>query len=211
MSPRRAKAVKGRVGDDPATAMRDHLVDTAERLLSERVVSTITTRDIARAAQVSDGVLYNYFTDKHELLLTALVRRYARVAERFGTDLPEPGTSTVAENLLRYAHATLDLMSQALPAVAGLIHEPTLLHRFIAAIHTQPYGPHLVQGPILDYLRGEQRLGRVGPVVPEAAFAMLFGSTMTLAISVLIGGRARDHVEHDLPSVVEAMMRGLAP
>lgn len=64
MSPRRAKATLGRVGTDPATALREHLVDTAERLLAEKQVGAITTREIARAAGVSDGVLYNYFADK---------------------------------------------------------------------------------------------------------------------------------------------------
>lgn len=211
MSPRRAKALQGRAGDDPATALRDHLIDTAERLIADRVISTITTRDIARTAGVSDGVLYNYFADKNDLLLAAMTRRYARVVERFQADHPEPGSNTVAENLLLYGRSMLELMSQALPVAAGLIHEPALLHGFIAAIHTEPYGPHQVQGPLLAYVRGEQELGRIGPVVPEAVFAMLFGSTMMLAVSILIGGQAREHVEHDLPSVVETMMRGLAP
>ncbi len=31
MSPRRAKGVKGRVGDDPATALRKHLIDVVGR------------------------------------------------------------------------------------------------------------------------------------------------------------------------------------
>jgi AcrR family transcriptional regulator len=203
--------VRGRAGDDPATALRDHLIDTAERLVAERVVTTITTRDIARAAGVSDGVLYNYFADKHDLLLAAMVRRYARVIEAFQGDQPEAGTGTVAENLVRYGRSMLELMTQALPVAAGLIHEPELLHAFIAAIHTERYGPHQVQRPILDYLAAEQRLGRVGPIQPEAAFAMLFGSAMMLAFAILIGGPNREYVEHDLPSVVETMMRGLAP
>jgi AcrR family transcriptional regulator len=204
--------VQGRAGDDPASALRDPHVDTAERHVAERVVSTITTRDIARAAGVSDGVLYNYFADKQELLLAALVRRYARVVEAFQGDQPEPGTGTVAENLLRYGRSMLELMTQALPAAAGLIHEPPLLHQFVAAIHTEPFGPHQVQRPILEYVRAEQRLGRIGPIVPEAVFAMLFGSTIMLALSILMGGgQAREHVEHDLPTVIETMMRGLAP
>ncbi len=94
MSPRRARAVSGLDGD-PATALREHLIDVAERLLSERQVSAITTRDIARTAGVSDGVLYNYFADKNDLLLTALVRRYGRIVARFEADLPQPGTATV--------------------------------------------------------------------------------------------------------------------
>src|SRR5512140_2747206 len=56
MSPRRAKAVVDRVGDDPATALRELLIDAVDRLLAQGSITAITTRDIARAAGVSDGV-----------------------------------------------------------------------------------------------------------------------------------------------------------
>lgn len=69
---------------DPATALREHLVESAGKLLSERQISAITTRDTTLSAGVSDGVLYNYFGDKNELLLAALLRRYQSVVERFG-------------------------------------------------------------------------------------------------------------------------------
>ena len=209
MSPRRAKAVRGRVGDDPAVALRDHLIDTAERLLAERPVTGITTRELARAAEVSDGVLYNYFADKNELLLAALVRRYGRMLSEFLSELPEPGQGTVAANLTRFATRALDLIGQALPAATGLLHEPALLHGFMAAIHTHPFGPHQVQGPIIEYVRAEQRLGRIGPVIPETVFALLFGATMTVAFSTLVGGRNADDAMSDLPAIVETMVRGL--
>src|SRR6266536_1308624 len=110
MSPRRARAVSGLDGD-PATALREHLIDVAERLLSERQVSAITTRDIARTAGVSDGVLYNYFADKNDLLLSGRVRRRAHIIPPFEADLPQPGTPTVEEHLGAHARAMLDLQA----------------------------------------------------------------------------------------------------
>ena len=162
MSPRRAQAVRGRPGQDPGTALREHLVDTAEQLLARRQVSAVTTRDIARAAGVSDGVLYNYFTDKHELIVAALVRRYSGLMTRFDTGLPVPGTGTVEENLAAYAVASLELVAETLPVASGLLSEPDLLHRFIAAIHQEPFGPHRMRQPISDYITAEQRLGTAG-------------------------------------------------
>src|SRR5688572_7785639 len=99
MSPRPAKAVRGRTGDDPATALRDLLIDTAERLIGERPASAITTREIARAAGVSDGVLYNYFADKNDLIITALVRRHTETLRQYDLALPAPGSGSVADNL----------------------------------------------------------------------------------------------------------------
>ncbi len=210
MSPRRARAVASRLGDDPATALREHLIDTAERLLAERHVSAITTRDIARAAEVSDGVLYNYFADKNDLLLSALVRRYGGVLARFGAGLPRPGTATVEENLHTYARALLDLHAHALPIAAGLLTELPLLHRFIDAIHREPFGPHLILEPIADYLTGEERLGRLAAADVEAATTLLFGATIMLALSILMG-RSPEDVAQQLPSIVRTLLRGLGP
>src|SRR5262245_13050623 len=129
MSPRPAKAVRGRIGDDPASALRDLLVETADRLIGERPASAITTREIARAAGVSDGVLYNYFADKNDLIITALLRRHTETLRRYDLALPEPGTATVAENLAACARAAIDLVTGTLPSAGALLSEPALLHR----------------------------------------------------------------------------------
>ncbi len=211
MSPRRAKAISGRAGADPATALREHLVDVAERLLSQRQVASITTRDIARSAGVSDGVLYNYFADKNDLLLAALLRRYQRIVERFGPGLPEPGTATVEENLHAYASAALELGAEAVPLAAGLITEPSLLHRFIEAIHRPPFGPQLLLRPIDEYLAGERRLGRVGQVDPEGGTTLLVGATLLLVLGDLLGGRPQEETVRQLPDLVRTLVQGLRP
>jgi AcrR family transcriptional regulator len=69
MSPRSARALAGREGD-AGVLLREHLLDTADRLLAQGDVATITARALARAADVSDGVLYNHFADKNDVLLT---------------------------------------------------------------------------------------------------------------------------------------------
>jgi AcrR family transcriptional regulator len=211
MSPRRAKAVRGRVGDDPATALREHLIDTAERLLAERQVSTITTRDIARAAGLSDGVLYNYFADKNELLVAAMTRRYAGVLSRFDAGLPEPGSATVEQNLIMYARAALDVIAQTLPIAAGVFSEPVLLRRFIDEIHRQPYGPQRMRQPIADYLEGEKRLGRVGEIDAEAVLSLIIGPAIVLGFTSLITGRTQDELADQIPSIVRTLLHGLKP
>jgi len=53
--------------------LRDYLIDTAARLIAERGTAGLAVRDITRAAQVADGVLYNYFEDKEDLLAHACI------------------------------------------------------------------------------------------------------------------------------------------
>jgi AcrR family transcriptional regulator len=210
MSPRRAKAVGGRVGDDPATALREHLIDVTDGLLSRSPIAAITTRDIARAAEVSDGVLYNYFADKTALILAALVRRYQRLARRFYDALPAAGSATVEENLVAFANGFFELLVEALPTVAGLLTEPVLLHRLLAEIHQGELGPQYMQARLGDYLREEQRLGRLTPGDVTPAATMLMGSVGVLAISSQFAPAANRPDPAGLRPIVATILRGLA-
>jgi AcrR family transcriptional regulator len=182
MSPRRARAVGGRVGDDPATALRQHLIETTEILLGQMPIAAITTRDIARAADVSDGVLYNYFDDKTALVVAALVLRYRRLARRFFEALPEAGSATVEENLVAFAGGLLDLLAEALPTLAGLLTEPVLFHRLFDEIHRDELSPQLMQARLGDYLRAEQELGRLPDADVSPVGALLMGAVMVLVL-----------------------------
>ena len=86
MSPRRASALRG--GD--AQDLRGYLIATAARLIGERGTGALTVRDIAREAQVADGVLYNYFEDKEDLLANALLAHVAAVMGSAPPLLPSP-------------------------------------------------------------------------------------------------------------------------
>lgn len=210
MSPRPAKAVRGRTGDDPAAALRDLLIDTADRLVgAERQASTITTREIARAAGVSDGVLYNYFADKNELIITALVRRHTEALRHYDRALPEPGSGTIAENLTACALAVIEIMVSTLPTVRTLLSEPKLFHRFFDEIHRSPLGPQRVAGPVVEYLQQEQRLGRLGRFDVEPAATLLLGSAMMLGFSSVMAGIPRDQVVGQVPGIVATLLTGL--
>jgi len=211
MSPRPAKAVRGRLGNDPATALRDLLIDTAERLVEQKPAATITTREIARAAGVSDGVLYNYFADKNELIITALVRRHTQTLGRYDVALPSPGTATVDENLAACMLAAIDLVASTVPLAGALLSEPALLHRFFTEVHTHPLGPHRMVGPIAEYLSAEQAAGRLGSFDVDAAGTLLLGSAIMLGFSIVMGGAPREQVAAQVPGIVATLLHGAGP
>jgi AcrR family transcriptional regulator len=212
MSPRRAKAIAGRVGDDPAAALRELLIDAAERLLAQAQISAITTRDIARAAGESDGVLYNYFPGKTDLLLAALLRRYEGILARFESGLPKAGEGTVEGNLAAFARAGLVLQADAFPSLAGLMTEPVLLHRLLDEIHRQPFGPQITEERLTEYLRAEQRLGRIPEDVDAtAATSLLMGAILLLALTGhMTQTAAREGLAGQIHPIVAALIRGLA-
>lgn len=207
---------------DPAVRLREHLVETAASLLAERRASAVTTRDIARAAGVSDGVLYNYFADKNELLVAGLVRRFETVVSAFGGDLPAAGTGSVEDNLLAYVQAMYDLSRDSFPMIAGLVTEPELFARVVDEIHAPGQGILPFLNRIGEYLYGEQQLGRIRADVDlMATLMMLSGScaTLTMRSHLMLGARAFAHGERiddaeahaALHRVVRVLLTGIAP
>jgi AcrR family transcriptional regulator len=208
MSPRRAQAVAGH--EDPAAALREHLLATTARLLADRPPAGLTTREIARAAGVSDGVLYNYFADKDALVLEAMVRRFARLLEDFLSSLPDPGSGLLETNLEEIARAALALHLESLPILGGLVSDADLFRRFMQAIHREEVGGAEITAAVARYLAGEQDLGRMRRVDARAAADLLVGAVAVRAFTTSLGALQRDVLE-SVPGVVAALVQGLEP
>ena len=177
--------------DDSGQNLRDYLIATAARLIDQRGSAGLAVRDIAREAQVADGVLYNYFEDKEDLLVHALLAHVGNVMNSAPQLLPAPGEGTVADNLRAFIDGGIATLLRVTPAFAGLIAQPKVLARFHAMVGGDPaFDPASADGGdaardggpglpdlLTTYLRGEQRLGRVGADVDiDAAAALIVGA-----------------------------------
>ena len=131
MSPRKPAVLRD--GDGDGQNLRDYLITTAARLIDERGSAGLGVRDISREAQVADGVLYNYFEDKEDLLAHALLAHVATVMEGM-PQMPPAGSGTVAENLRLFIDTGLATLARVVPAFAGLISQPKVLKRFHAMV-----------------------------------------------------------------------------
>ena len=65
---------RDKVRDLVVRARREQIVEAATRVFAEKGFHRATKREVARAAGVSEGTIYNYFEDKEALLLTILDR-----------------------------------------------------------------------------------------------------------------------------------------
>ena len=195
MSPRKPAVLRG--GGD-GQDLREYLIATAARLIDERGSAGLSVRDIAREAQVADGVLYNYFEDKEDLLAHALLAHVATVMNA-APRLPPAGTGTVADNLRSFIGTGLATLTRIVPAFAGLISQPNVLKRFHAMVggdaafageaatgddtagrdHDHQAAGHDGDGRaglpaiLASYLYAEQRLGRIGEAADVDAAATL--------------------------------------
>ncbi len=84
-----------RITTEAKAAMRLKIVETAKLLFAERGFEQTTTRDIAQAAEIATGTLFNYFPTKEaivqelvdEALRAAEVRLSEQTSSSAGTDL----------------------------------------------------------------------------------------------------------------------------
>jgi AcrR family transcriptional regulator len=194
-----------------ARQIQERLVTAADALLRERQAEAITSRDIARAASLSDGVLYNYFPDKHELLVTALLRRFEQLLHEFDSDLPRPGDGAIVGGLADLVRRVYELQVAVLPMLANLVSDPPLLHRFMTRMHQPPLGGRRFLRPVADYLATEQRLGRLGSFDPEAAADLLVGAVLMQSLIDVLGTRDDADRAHHLEGIVRTLLTGLAP
>jgi AcrR family transcriptional regulator len=197
MSPRKPAVLR----DGDGQNLRDYLITTAARLIDERGSAGLGVRDIAREAQVADGVLYNYFEDKEDLLAHALLAHVATVMEGM-PQMPPAGTGTVAENLRQFIDIGIGALARVVPAFAGLLAQPKVLKRFHAmvggdaafagdaAAGGEPAGgqaapggeagadrPGGLPGILTAYLRAEQQLGRIHEEADvDAAVTLVVGA-----------------------------------
>lgn len=203
MSPRKAAALRH---NEPELSLRDHLIATAEQIVAADGTAGLTVRAIARRAGVADGVLYNHFADKEELLAVAL-RAHVRTVERGLGDLPAAGESKVEQNLRSYLTYGLALHRAVLPAFVGLLAQPAVLSRFAEADeHGQDWRDRLT-----SYLHAERDLGRLAADAEiDAAAAMLVGICHETVLSALVPHTTPDRADPSVESVVAAVLKGIA-
>src|SRR5215469_6714345 len=126
MSPRKPAVLREQGGEN----LREHLIAAAARLIDQRGTAGLSVRDIAREARVADGVLYNYFADKEDLLAQALLAHVGAVMGSAPQLLPPAGTGTVADNLRVFFEQGVAVLSRVTPAFASLLSQPEVLNRF---------------------------------------------------------------------------------
>jgi AcrR family transcriptional regulator len=124
--------------DDNGQNLREYLIETAARLIDQRGSAGLAVRDIAREAKVADGVLYNYFEDKEDLLVHALLAHVGNIMASAPALLPPPGEGTVAGNLRVFIDGGIATLLRVTPAFAGLMSQPKVLARFHAMVGGDP-------------------------------------------------------------------------
>ncbi|HEY1291801.1 MAG TPA: TetR/AcrR family transcriptional regulator [Chloroflexota bacterium] len=196
---------------DSATT-REAILDAAQRVMHTLGLANTTTREIALAAGLSEAALYKHFDDKTDLFLCVLRERLPDLSAAL-RDLPNRvGQRTVRANLEDLTHAVLAFYRDSAPFAASLFSRPELLARHQEHMRASGGGPHRARDLLADYLRAEQRAGRVAREAnPQVAALLLIGACLQRAfIGSFVG--AADTQQDDarfVKDVVRFVMRAL--
>ena len=157
---------------------RERILAAAREVMRGKGLVRATTKEIARAAGLSEGTLYNHFANKEELFLCTLnelpsgfVSLIRGLRERAGTE-----TVPVRAGAGRAAPRSISTV-RPIPMGASFFADPELLARHRELLQQRGAGPQRANEAVAAYLRAEQELGRVrGDADPDAVAYMLLGA-----------------------------------
>lgn len=169
---------------------RRQILASAVRLFSERGYGRTTTRDIARAAGISEGTIYTYFGSKQDLLFAFIEETVLRPLTSLMESLEHCRDEEVIRELLR---TRFEAWQQNRALVKVVIGEGLFNPELAALLHGRVLRP-VVQW-VESLLRRGADEGRLRPLdVPVAARALI-GNVVTFN---LVWGTLFEAVEERL-------------
>ena len=180
------------------------LLDVARTVFVESGFGA-ATKEIARRAGVSEGVIYQRFNTKDELFFAAMIPPPSDVTELFrscrlqGRDLVEQLTLSM-----------LEFSRQALPVLLPLMMHPGFRLEDLAARH--PESPLFVlRREIGPFLKRESDAGRLAQVDARGASLLIWSLAQAIALFEKLGAHGGHFDPEIIRSTIECIWQGLAP
>lgn len=178
----------------------------AARSLFLEVGVKASTRKIAKAAGISEGVIFQRFKTKEDLFFAAMVPPEARLDKIFR--IP-PGEGQVPENLKFMSLQIVDYFREVMPTFITLIGHPAFNMETFLQRHTLPRIQ--ISNRLTEYLKAEAEISRIRRSQVEIATAILLSYLHHLALSETIDSSQHEKGMETITDAIEALWQGLAP
>ncbi|MHB0877477.1 MAG: TetR/AcrR family transcriptional regulator [Anaerolineae bacterium] len=189
-------------------ARRNQIMEAAVDVFAAKGFSRATTREIAAAAKVSEGTIYNYFTGKADIL-TALVLRLVEM-KGFNRGLAhDPGEAP--ESVLRRTIETrMRLIEQNLPIFQAILSEVLVDKELGRCIRERLAEQALL--PLEGYLNELVDRGLLRPINVPLVVTTMQGMFFGLLVLRLLGEGSVVSAWRQLPDVVaDLVFHGVFP
>lgn len=183
------------------------ILQHAEMLFSRQGYQTTTMEDIAEAALVGVGTIYNYFGGKGELLIAIMAARTETIladAESASQQTPRSAVDAVSDLLARYAVGLLSVDIALLrETISQAIAKPKLVGQPMLELD-QKLITHLAQS--LARWQTEHLLA--SDISPEQAAFILYAQLVTfLMLWILTEAPSEAEVRAQIQATVALMLR----
>ncbi|MBX3184862.1 MAG: TetR/AcrR family transcriptional regulator [Polyangiaceae bacterium] len=199
--PQRAKRTYQR-----AAARKGHILEAALAVFAERGYHAASVADICERAAIGRATLYQYFSDKHDVLLALVEQIYERITERFAARTPVrfPADSSAPRPT---REASVAFMQHRLLGVLQAVFDDAETTRLILRAARGVGG--VVEGAlqrldavILDAIAGELRGAIAASIVRPL--------DVELTARFMVGGLEKvvlSHLDEDRPLELEHLAR----
>ena len=143
-----------------ARTAKNDILAAADQLLRDRGFGAVTTKEIARAAEVSEASIYYHFGDKLDLMHAVLEAHLPTLLEVTRALPGRAGTSTVTANLATAASSLISFYRAIQPVIAAVQTDAELSRRFRDRLAAQGRDPQRGSKAVAEYLTAERALGR---------------------------------------------------
>lgn len=187
---------------------RHQILRAAATVFAEKGFHRATTKDIAQAAGIAEGTIYNYFDSKGDLLI-GLLMRLSRV-ENLDAELTEALDKDAREFLVAVVRHRMALIEQNHEMLQAILPEvlvnADLRERFYRQF-TQPMASMLEQ-----YVKARAASGEVVPVDVPLAVRAVQGMFLGLLVLRILGDEVLQTRWDSVPEVIGSLIfDGLGP
>lgn len=162
---------------------RAALIDAGYRVMSAKGVDAATMSEIAEAADLGAGTIYNYFESKDDLAMAVMEKIMHRLAERI-----EAVTDTFSDPARVYAFGVRSVMRAAI--------EDRRWQRLLNRSEVIADAMYRVMGPFaMRDLRNARAAGRYRFETPEVAFRMATHAIVGFSLAVVEGHASTDQLD----------------
>src|SRR3954466_2528245 len=107
-------------------SMRERILTAAVSVIRDRGLTNATTKEIARAAGVAEGSIYNHFANKSELIAACMAEVAGGVRGALARLMGPLGEGTVEGNLTELAEAQIAFFTDLLPITGPVLGDHEL-------------------------------------------------------------------------------------
>jgi AcrR family transcriptional regulator len=191
---------------------RQQILDAAQRVFAAKGFEGASIKDLAKAAKISPGLLYWYFKDKTDLLVSLLTER---IETAFG-QLPES---------VSFAAPPAEFLPQFARFYIGTFEQPMNMALFKVLITNTPSFPTAIRrvqsrvisrvlNTLQNYFQRQIELGRMRPCDTEMATRTFMGSVVAFLLlrHILQDERMRAlPVETFVDGITDIVLHGILP